>query len=178
MGIAYDYLVRQHSKAYADAIELDRVNTDIDGMEAQLEKVTKELAGAKQYAVILKNSIAVAQQLVEDECGRNDWPLPETPDAPPAPAPIGDHITRETTGTLAFEAVKVAVPVTGPGGGFVCGREFCGLELIHENGAFIHAKTGLQMCQDQTTALQEGTHGDPTRLTVIQPHGVGVADHG
>lgn len=179
MGIAYDYLVRQHSKAYADAIELDRVNTDIAGMEAQLEKVTKDLAGAKQYAVILKDSIAVAHQLVEDTCGRNEWPLPETPATPPAPAPIGDHITRETTGTLAFEALKVAIPGRIQGDSVDCCHPDCGMELMHENGLWLHCNTGKQMCEPPAPVLQEGTDGDPLKRTVLPPHiAAEVADHG
>jgi len=176
MGIAYDYLTRQHSKAYADAIELDRVRSDIAGMKAQLEKVTKDLAGAEQYAAILTNSISTAQQLVEDECKRNGWPLPEPPAEPPAPAPIADRITRETTGTLAFEAVKAAIPVEGEGGGFVCGHALCGLELFQENDVFIHAATGLHMCKDQTTApsIQQGTDGSPVLTTILPAHGVEV----
>ncbi len=176
MGIAYDYLARRHSAAYADAIELDRVRTDIKRMEDQQEKVATELEGARVYAAVLTSSIATAQQLVEDECKRNDWPLPEPPAEPPAPAPIADRITRETTSTLAFEAVKVASPTSGEGGGIICGNPGCGLELIHENGVFIHAATGLNMCKVEPAApaVQEGIDGSPLLTTVLPPHGVEV----
>jgi hypothetical protein len=174
MGIAYDYLTRRHSAAYADAIELDRVNTDIKRMEDQLEKVTNELEGARVYAGVLTSSIEAAQHLVEDECKRNDWPLPEPPAEPPAPAPIADRITRETTGTLAFEAIKVASPTSGEGGGIVCGNPGCGLELIHENGVFIHTATGMNTCKAEPPALLEGMEGSPLQTTVLPPHGVEV----
>ncbi len=172
MGIAYDYLARRHSAAYADAIELDRVRTEIVAMEAQLEKVGESLAGARVYAAVLTSSITSAQQLVEDECKRNDWPLPEPPAEPPAPAPIADGISRETTGTLAFEAVMVATPMPDEGGGLRCSHSLCGLELVHENGVYIHIATGMHTCKAGAAApaLQEGTDGDPTRRTALPPH--------
>ncbi len=159
MGIAYDYLARRHSAAYADAIELDRVRTDIKRMEGQLEKVANELEGARVYAGVLTSSIATAQQLVEDECKRNDWPLPETPAEPPAPAPIAEAITRGTVGTLAFPAVRVAQPWAREDGATVCGQPECGGELFQRGDIWIHIGT------DMTTCTAEAD--DPLRLQVL-----------
>lgn len=179
MTAAYDYIGRRHAQAHAEGIELDRVNTDIAGMEEQLEKLTSNLAAARQYAGVLTTSILMAQQLVEDECKRHEWPIPEDPEIEPVPSPI-ERIARVSvdTGpdrTQAFAAVQVAAPVAGEGGGIVCGQPSCGLELIHENGVFIHAATGLNMCKTEAAPdAQEGMDGSPLQTTVIPPHGVEV----
>jgi hypothetical protein len=49
MTIAYDYIGRRQAQAHAEEIELDRVRADIAGMEAQVEKLTSNLAAARQY---------------------------------------------------------------------------------------------------------------------------------
>jgi len=178
MTAAYDYIGRRHAQAHAEGIELDRVNADIAGMEAQLEKLTSNLAAAKQYAGVLTTSILMAQQLVEDECKRHNWPTPEDPEIEPAPSPI-EQLARVSvdTGpdrTHAFEAVKVATPVPGEGGRIVCGHALCGLEVVHENDVFIHAITGKQMCEPAAPVLQESTEGSPLLTTILPPHGVEV----
>jgi hypothetical protein len=178
MTLAYDYIGRRSAQAHAEEIELDRVRGDIAGMEAQLEKLTSNLAAARLYAGVLSTSIAMAQQLVEDQCQRNDWPLPEPVEPDPVPSPIerSARVSVDTgpERTTAFKAITVAQPVAGEGGGIVCGQSECGLELVHENGVFIHTATGMQMCEDEPSALQEGTDGSPLLTTVLPPHGVEV----
>jgi hypothetical protein len=158
MTAAYDYIGRRHAQAHAEGIELDRVRADIAGMEAQLEKLTSNLAAARQYAGVLTTSILMAQQLVEDECKRNDWPTPEDPEVEPAPSPI-ERIARTSvdTGperTVGFNAVQVADPVTGEGGAIVCRKD--GVELVLENGVWLHAGHRMNTCPQA-----EETHPDP-----------------
>lgn len=183
MTAAYDYIGRRHAQAHAEGIELDRVRTDIAGMKAQLEKLTSNLAAAEQYAGVLTTSILMAQQLVEDECKRHEWPIPEDPEVEPVPSPI-ERIARVSvdTGpdrTAAFRAVKVANPTPGEGGGIVCGNPSCGRELIHENGVFIHTATGMQMCEVEAAA-ETRPDDDPLRFQQLDQDAVreAVADHG
>lgn len=177
MGIAYDYLARRHSQAYADAIELDRVHTDIKRMEDQMEKVEKELAGARQYAGVLTNSIATAQQLVEEECKRNEWPLPEPPAEPPAPAPIGDRIGRVDVGTLAFPVVRVAQPWAREDGATVCGQPECGGELTQQGDVWVHLGTDTTTCKPEAAA-ETRPDDDPTRFQKLDPAVVHEAVNG
>ncbi|MES2342902.1 MAG: hypothetical protein V4597_14600 [Pseudomonadota bacterium] len=93
------------------------------------------------------------------------------PFEPPTGEAIADSITRGTIGTLAFPAIRAARPVSGDNGAVVCGQPECGLELVQQDGTYIHTSTGTHTCNAEAApALQEGTDGDPTRRTVLPPH--------
>lgn len=154
--IAYDYIGRRQAQAHAEEIELDRVRADIAGMEAQVEKLTSNLAAARQYAEVLSTSIAMAQQLVEDQCQRNDWPLPEPVEPEPAPSPI-ERSARVSvdTGPPRTQAFKAMIACRH------CGAPIHDLhDLTNAEPRWVHVHQDFVAC-DLVVPTAGSTHAEP-----------------
>jgi hypothetical protein len=164
-----EYVHDEAAQIAEDRQRLSKACVDIPEMEAELDRLIRNLDGARRLRDALTESLPLRMRALELLCADKGWALPVGP-PPVKPTPIADGITRETTGTIGFEALRVAIPTPGQGDGVECGQPGCGMELMHENGLWIHCSTGQQMCELPVPGLQQGVDGDPTKQTVLPPH--------
>lgn len=145
------------AKALAGAI------TDHDAKVRAARGSEKALAATRDLmAKTTEDRIRLAREV---ECGQ--FMLAQAraqfgPFGPPSGDPIADGITRGTTGTLAFEVIRAARPVSGENGAVVCGQPECGGELVQQDGVWIHASTEAATCKVEAAA--ETRTDDPLRL--------------
>jgi hypothetical protein len=163
-----EYVHDEAAQIAEDRQRLDKACVDIPRMEDQLDLLMRSLDGARRLRDVLTESLPLRMRALQLLCADGEWDLPTFP-PPDKPTPIADGISRETTGTLAFEAVKAAKPSSQDGGATVCAHSDCGMELVHVNNVWLHANTGLAMCKPKP-AVQEGMGGDPTKRTALPPH--------
>jgi hypothetical protein len=166
MTAAQVYLDNHAARVHADTKTLAEVKQNIAFLKARIADDQSNLAAAEQFEGVLTKVIADGQRLLEEEW-HEDWHVGR----PLVEQPIEHKAMAATARTKSFPAVQVADPSGRNGGAIVCGHADCLMELIQENGIWLHGNTGMNICHPEAgPALQEGTDGDPTRRTVLPPH--------
>lgn len=182
---------RLASEIEQDQALLDTIKTDEDKVAAALAEAiadhdakVRAAQGSEQALAAIRDLMAkTAEARIrlarEVECGQFMLAQARTqfgPFEPPSGDPIADGITRGTTGTLAFEAVRVARPVSGDNGAVVCGQPECGGELFQQDGIWIHTSTETHTCKLEPAATTRTD--DPLHLQVLDPAEVREAVNG
>lgn len=154
--------IPQDTARLADLVEAERAaNARVVEAERVLSVARAEAEQAKRERTGLERDIEAVRALLE--YGRERYGFDTAALLQPAPA----------TPSQGMPAVRVADPV-GLGGGYRCRTEGCGGELTHQDGVWVHARSGRPECPPEDPS--EGAP-DPAVVALLE-RGAAVASGG
>jgi len=150
--------IPQDTARLADLVEAERAaSARVVEAERALSVARAEAEQAERERTELERDIEAVRALLE--YGRERYGFDVAALLQPAPA----------TPSQGMPAVRVADPV-GLGGGYRCRTEGCGGELTHQDGVWVHARSGRPECPPPA----EGSGLDPDVVALLE-RGTAVA---